>query len=205
MSKIVTEFLKGGTSKQWKSVHQKGWSYIGRFMWGFAIVESCIDSIFEELFNLNAAAMLMFVGNLDLRKKLDLVALGLKHQGIDKSTILKSVHELHNVRNVIVHACFNYDHQGITFDYVDRSGEMRLPNKKKFRTIWGEEAWDTTITYSEFDLYDAQASKLADALEEIRGSFTPITDLDADLASDIEATIGTSDNVIRFPGRPPRK
>jgi hypothetical protein len=78
---------------------------------------------------------------------------------------------------------FRSDHEGITFDYVDRTAKMRLPNKKKSKTASEDEFSDTTITYSEFDFYDAQASKLSDALEEILKSVAPITDVDADLAS----------------------
>ncbi len=63
---------------------EKAWKYVGRFMWRFSGIESNVSEIFVSLFDLNSVAALMFIGNLDLRKKMKLIDLGLKHQGIDK-------------------------------------------------------------------------------------------------------------------------
>lgn len=56
-------------------------------MHGFACVEGNINEVFLQLFNLEKFA-LIFLGNVDLRKKLKLIDLGLKYQGVDADTVL---------------------------------------------------------------------------------------------------------------------
>lgn len=200
MSKLFTQLLKGENTKKRKSAQQDGWTYVGRFLWRFAAVAACVDELFVTLFNIQGVASSMFIGKLDTRTKIALIAAGLKHQGIDIATTKSSIDNLHDVRNVIAHAVFNNDPDGVTFDYVNKQGERKLPNKNekrknRARTPSEREPPDMTIAYAEFDLYDAQMSKLAEALEELLASVTPITDadVDVDLASEIEAAIRASD------------
>ena len=66
----------------------KAWSYVGRFVWGFTMVEYQVDQLFQELLGLNLmnqedddsrkqkhglgyAATLMLTYTLDLRKKIE--------------------------------------------------------------------------------------------------------------------------------------
>jgi hypothetical protein len=140
------------------SQRDKAWMYVGRFMWAFAGIEAAIDNIFEIMFNLNAVSFLLLQSNLDLRKKLKLLELGFKHQGIDHQKALKEVHQLANLRNAIVHSSFEptFDNEGIQFSYINSSGEMKLPSKSKGKRPKGEEEGDESfISFRRFDeLYD---------------------------------------------------
>jgi hypothetical protein len=185
---------------------EEAWKYAGRFLWRFGGLESVINEIFGELFNLNStAAGLLFAPLLDQRKKLKLIEAGLKEQGTDQSDLFKRVHKLHDIRNVIAHASFDPVQDGISFDYVGHSGDTRLPNStapkdmKKWQ-LKDFQGWGI-ITYSEFDAYDAEVRTLTDSLLEICSSIAPITDFSANLASAIEEAISSSDNVVRFPKR----
>ena len=109
------------------------------FMWQFSVIESHVDAIFSELFNLSATASLLFHNNVDLRKKIMFIDLGFKHQGMDQSKILKRVHELASIRNVIAHSCFDLGEDGIDFDYVNQRGELKPPDSRKVRLELGWE------------------------------------------------------------------
>jgi hypothetical protein len=100
------------------------WAYIGRFMWGFGQVESLVNELFRQLFGLNGLLYFLLLGNLDLRKKVELMKVGFKHQGATKGDVVHNlgrVHKLHNIRNAVAHGSFYYEpvHDGIIFgDYV---------------------------------------------------------------------------------------
>jgi len=74
--------LKPGRNekKERREENTKAWAYIGRFLWGFAIIEQAVDRIFADLFNKSPIAYLLCMGNVDFRKKLQFVEVGLKHQ-----------------------------------------------------------------------------------------------------------------------------
>jgi hypothetical protein len=176
------------------------WRYVGRFMWTFAIVESYVDEIFVQLFNLNASATLMILNKLIISKKLELIELALKHQGIDHGRTLKRVRDLSNIRNAIAHSAFGPDKDGVDFDYVNQSGKLLLPGRPK--PTDKDPLWDTLISYAQFDEYDSQARELWDALGKIGGSFTAVSDdISSDFATDIQEAISAPDNVIPFPVR----
>jgi len=227
--------------------HEKAWRYVGRFMWSFANIEGYVDGIFQTMFNLNAVSYLLLQSNLDFRKKLALIQLVFKHQQIDHGKTLSKVHELHNIRNAIAHSSFEpvgsfkgidgvrYK-AGIEFSYVERSGEVQVPNPvrdlkqkgvqkrphKKIQKVQEVEArsktedvqlstmtneewrdWynvqmlKSTITYEEFDEYDAQAKKLVDMLDEIGARCEPINE-GLNFMRDIAKIIAASDNVVLF-------
>ena len=135
-------------------------------MHGFACVEGNINEVFLQLFNLEKFA-LIFLGNVDLRKKLKLIDLGLKYQGVDADTVLSRVHELHDIRNAIAHSWFELFEDVITFDHV---GRVRLPKKAKARSKGEFSPFDSEITYSQFDGYDEEMTKLATELGAIADS-----------------------------------
>jgi hypothetical protein len=68
-------------------VQERTWRYVGRFMNSFAVVEAGVDNIFEIMFNLNSTAMLLIQGNLDFRKKLNLLRLGFERQNLNPGPI----------------------------------------------------------------------------------------------------------------------
>jgi hypothetical protein len=139
-------------------------------------------------------------GNLDLRKKLEFIRIGLAAQGSDQRETLRKIHSLHDMRNAIVHSSFCEDDDGILFEYVDKFGELRLPNRPKSSSDLFP---DTLIKYSEFDRCDAEGYRINKILDQLLSSLTPVTEVDDDLASRIEEAIKSSNNVIRFPLDPP--
>jgi hypothetical protein len=180
------------------------WSYVGRYMWGFGQIETVINIIFWELYGLSGPTSVMISANFDLRKKLDLITIGLKHQRIEQhKEILRRVHKLHDIRNVIAHSSF-YDEplQGVIFDsYFSRSGERRLPHKPKGEPDVGDD--NRVITYAEFDAFDDEAAAIFNYLQnQIEGTLTPITHLDDSLESEITDVVAGASNVIPFPRSP---
>lgn len=188
---------------------ERAWLAVGRFIWAFAIIETYVDQILETLFSLNAAASLMLFPQLDLRKKLALIDLGLKRQKIDQSKLLAQVQKLHDVRNIIVHSTFGPDidqdgSEGIDFDYISKKGKLSLPD---WLTHGGpkrsDELWNTIITYTQFDKLNTEARELWDSLAKIGGSCAPIPevesdDVENDLAADITQIVALPSNVIPF-------
>ena len=186
--------------------NERAWRYIGRFLCGFSFVESAVNELFSKLFNLGAGASLLCVGSLDLRRKLKLIEVGLEDQGADHhKDVLEQVHRLADIRNVIAHSPFGPveepGEEGIDFNYVNSSGDVKLPHRKKRDFYY----YDMRITYAEFDSYDATAYKLFVDLQKIQESLTPICDVKGDLARDIAEIIASSDNVIVFPKKTPRE
>jgi hypothetical protein len=140
------------------------------------------------------------MGNLDLRRKLEFIKVGLKHQGIKQDKAFDQIHKLHNVRNVIAHRVFGTENDGIEFDYVDKSGKLahsELETSKGFL--------NASISFVQFDSYDEQLARLEEQLEKMFDSFASIAKIDADLAQNLENVIEGSENVIRFPTDPKPK
>lgn len=179
------------------------WIYVGRFMWGFGQVESRVNVIFSELFGIHGIFSLLLLGNLDLRKKLALMKIGFKHQGLQSHiAILERVHKLVDIRNAIAHSSF-YDEpvdEGIVFDgYINSSGEPKIPHRPKAVLEFDR----YVITYAEFDSHDEEAASRFYYLHNLEGSLTPITDLENDLSSEIAEVIAFPENVIPFRKVPP--
>jgi hypothetical protein len=203
-------------SKSLKLDREKAWRYVGRFMWSFAGAEACVDAIFEIMFNLNAIAYFLLHNRLELRKKIDLIDFGSKHQGLDYGEMLKQLRHLSHIRNAIAHTSFKpvpavehiangktlYDEAGIEFSHIDQHGKIAMPNKARKsskRTKTSDDEWADTsiITYSDFDEYDEQLRSLVGALGEIAGHCEPIND-GTNIVPDISKIIAASDNVVRF-------
>ena len=173
-------------------------------MWGFGKVETVVNELFRQLFGLRGLLYFLLLANLDLRKKLDLMKVGFKYQGVsDHSDILGRVHELANTRNVVAHGSFYYEpvYSGIIVDdYVHKTGELRLLHKAKSKL---EDVDDNrAITFAEFDKFDEEAAQLYEYLLGVDGSITPITDFTDTLRNEIGEVLG-SGNVIPLPKRPP--
>jgi hypothetical protein len=190
----------------------KTWAYIGRFMWGFAMIENEVDVILSPLFNLHSVGYLLLIGNVDLRKKLKFLEIGLKHQKIDVKEVMSMIHHLHDVRNFLAHSRFVPDYgnlghdagEGIEFEYVSSSGKLEhrdFPVPPDSFASFG-----SFLPYSKLDSYDAKMVEIENKLKKISDTLSPITDVSADMARDIEMIIEGSENVFRFPTIPtPRK
>jgi hypothetical protein len=95
------------------------WEYVGRFMWGFGRIESLINELLRQLFGLRGLLYLLLLANIDFRKKIDLMRIGFKHQGMnDHAPILNRVHKLADIRNAVGHGSFYYEpvYKSIIFD-----------------------------------------------------------------------------------------
>jgi hypothetical protein len=189
---------------------EKAWRYIGRFMWSFANIESRINRILHIVFNFDFISSCLVTSRLELIKKVKIADLGLKHQGIDHSKTLHRLMELVTIRNVVAHSWFDptyapdcAEDEGILFSYIDQSGQLQVPNPARTRKRkQHKEHLVSTITYSEFDEYHAEAMQLIEILGEVIGSCTPINK-GANLDYRISKIVASSDNVIPFPKLPP--
>jgi hypothetical protein len=206
---ILSQLPKTRLRARTKSL-MKTWSYVGRFMWGFATVEYQVNQLFGELLGphpmnqgdddsgnqkhgLGNAASLMLTYTLQLRKKVNLIQMILQSRGIDESVTFKRVHKLHDLRNVLAHWRFDEEADGISCDFMNERGDTDFYKP-------GTHAKDNMITYAELDRYDTEASELYEKLEELTESAIPITEPSEDLRNAmIEEAIRSSDNVLRFP------
>jgi hypothetical protein len=179
------------------------WLYVGRFIWGFGMIESMANTLFSQLFDLRGLLYLLLLANLDLRKKMSMMEVGFKHQGVrDHLPVLGQVHKLADVRNVIAHGSFydEPDYGGIIFDdYVHKTGELRLPHKRK--SVSDDIDENRLITFAEFDKYDEEAAAIYDYLCNLDGFLIPITDFPVTLQNEINEVL-RSGNVIPFPKGP---
>jgi hypothetical protein len=179
----------------------KVWSYVGRFVTSWAIIENTVNQLFQELIfgqpadqpviqriqQISATVGLFVTYSFDLRKKLELIDVILKGRGVDESKTFKRVHELHDLRNVICHFPFEeeLDQTGLSCDFIDKYGRGGFK-------ILGTSEKDNLITYAEFDSIDAIASELGEKLFELLQSATPITDVSDELRDAMKEVIGSS-------------
>ena len=172
---------------------EKGWMYIGRFLWQFGILQSLISEIFLQLYDLERVAI-PFSGLLNTRKKLTLVEEGLKEQGDKRlDPILKRVHELHDLRNALAHCSFFIAEEGMTLDHITSEGKW-----------WGENREeDNYVGFAELDRLYQDGLKLESALNELYSTLTPISSPSKELRAKMEAMIDLSPNVVRYKQRPP--
>lgn len=92
--------------------------YIGEFVYNFGAIESWINEIFLELFDLERLRF-MFIGLIDFRKKITLVREGFKEKGdLAHDELLQQIHDMATLRNVIAHSCFHDAEGGISVDHV---------------------------------------------------------------------------------------
>ena len=204
-------FFGGGFFGEDK-VLKKAWMYVGRFMHGFAILEMQVNEIFDNLLQLtrfvgaefNPEVAVMILSQLDTRKKLKLIELGLRYQGQYQGKpkrLLSRLHELHDQRNAIAHSLFSASEEGISFERIDPNRPLGSP-KREGRAEETDEDLDELRSYSELDKLHVEMAELLDDLRHV--SIKPIIDADIDrrqLARDIEEIIQSSDNVIRFARR----
>jgi hypothetical protein len=182
----------------------KIWAYVGRFMWSFAQIESRVDELILVLFGVDAFVWGLIISTLDLRKKLNFLALGFKHKKNDQDTPLKKLHQLHDIRNMLTHCRFipdygNNEHKegsGIEFEYFAPHAKDNIP---RFASHGSK--FSSFIAYSQFDLYDEQMSSISGVFDNLLKSTTPISDINEDMVRDIEVLVERSENVIRFPKR----
>ena len=178
------------------------WTYVGRFMYGFGLLETDINIVFQKMFDLTGLAALMLEANVDLRKKIDLIMLGLKHQGLDQySKTLAGVHELANIRNVVAHSLFDEEPalKGIVFHgYTQKSGEKRLPHKPSCPDKFDE---NLLVTYAEFDAYNDKVEILSSELRSLEEIIKPINELTS-LRAEVAEIISSPSNIVLFPKRP---
>jgi hypothetical protein len=166
------------------------WSYVGRFITGFAMVEYEVNQLCMELLGGNDAVRHLLTYSLDLRKKLDLLKVMFESQGVDVSKTFSAIHELHDLRNIVAHWPFSEEEGGLWCDFIDKQGKTTFPRAK-----------DNVINYSEFDSYDSKASELYEKLENLMHLVTPISDASDDLQHRIEEAISLSENVVRIKHR----
>jgi hypothetical protein len=96
------------------------------------------------------------------------------------------VHELHDLRNVIVHHFFEEEPDDrLSCDYLGKFGETVFSKLGTSKT-------DNSITYKEFDQYDAIASELYKKLCELLASTTPITEVSDELRDAMKEVIDSS-------------
>jgi hypothetical protein len=178
----------------------KTWRYVGRFMSHFAAVEGGVDRALLELFDLKPTLFFLLTGDLDLRKKLTFVEVAMERQGIRGSKVVKKIHELHDIRNLLAHNQFFPSDDGIQFEYV-RRGKFGHPKfEAKVTTFLGN-----FISYSQLNSYSKDMSHIEDELIRIGASLTPITGENEDFARDVEKIIEASSNIRQFPRRPKKK
>jgi len=171
----------------------KAWSYVGRFITNFAMIENMVNQLFDYLLRISynqpagAVAVDLFITySLDLRKKLELIDIILKRRGVDESKTFKQVHELHDLRNVICHFPFEEEFEGeLSCDYLNKYGSNVFK-------ILGKSEKDNSITYAEFDHIDAIARELYKKLFELMESATPITEVSDELRDAMKEVIGSS-------------
>jgi hypothetical protein len=176
----------------------KVWSYVGRFMTGFALVEYQVNQLCHELLSGDYVGSVFVIYSLDLRKRLELVeallaAHNQEHDYVEEWKTLKSrINKIHDVRNIVAHWPWSDAGSGMWCDYLDKKGhtDFEIP-KAKTR--------DRVIEYSQLDSYDIEASDLYERLERLTHAVMPITDYSDDLRRKIEETISSSGNIIRFP------
>jgi hypothetical protein len=193
--KIYFSMLPKARLKGLRKSENKIWSYVGRFIFGFAMVEYQINQLFYELITVDYAARILLRYTLDLRKKMDLIEIILKSRDIDERTTFKRLHALHDLRNVIVHWPFSESEGGLSCDFMNKQGDVEFPKP-------GVKEKTNLIKFAELDSYDADMCELNTKLESLLESAQPITDVNDELRTAIEEAISSSNNVVRFPSKP---
>jgi len=192
---LVTAFF-GHRNRSEPFSQMEAWSYVGRFIWGFVKIENTVNQLFYELIGGHQTGVgLLLTYSFDLRKKLDLTQAILKRRGVEESKMFKRLHQLHNLRNVLCHYPFDQGKDRLTYDYVNKEGTV-------FSKKPATSELDDSITYAEFNFYDALASDLYEKLQELLDSAYPITEDELQHTTEIEKAISSSDNVVRFPEKP---
>jgi hypothetical protein len=177
-------------------------AYVGRFLFGFAQIESHLDALIKTIFSLEHLTWVLTIVLLDLRKKIQFIEFGCKHQNQPQGSLFGLINELHDIRNMLVHSRFrpdygNADHnsgQGIEFDFVALRSKSGIP---KFAT---EGAFFASfVPYADFDGYDRKMAEICAKLERLSETLKPISSVNADMARDISAIIEPSGNIVPFP------
>jgi hypothetical protein len=180
---------KGRKSKGKKPKGKKPWEYIGEFVWNFGTMENYINEIFLTLFDLERVSF-MFIGLIDTRKKVKLIEVGLKTKGDEThNLLLRQMHELADLRNVIAHSCFHPAQDGISIDHISHHGAKRE---------------DDYISYEEFERLFKRQNGIIEQLADLYNTTTPISSFSREFAAAIDEIIDASPNVIRYSPRRPQ-
>lgn len=169
---------------------ERAWKEIGRFIWAFTNVEMVLDQVLIMLFSLKFPAEDLFLKSLDLRKKINIVEIALKHQSpaSQEAKVLKQLHKMHDVRNNIAHKVFLPGNEngkdGISFSWSTIN--KKIDYEREF------------YSFDNFDNYYGTLREISDALMEIVRTGKPLSD---DAAASSLQEIAAS-NVVDFPGPP---
>jgi hypothetical protein len=179
----MAKVTKGTGSKS-----KKPWEYIGEFIWWFGAIESHINEIFVKLFDLERAAF-MFMGLIDTRRKLQLIKIGFEEQGTKAhSALIRDLHELVGLRNVLAHSQFFEAEGGISIDHITHQGTRSERDYMSYKEFEGQ-----------FDRQKGIIEELVKLYDEI----TPISSYHKEFIAEIDQIIDSSPNVFRFSPRPP--
>jgi hypothetical protein len=167
------------------------WWHVGRFFYGFALLETSVNEAFEVLFNMsyNTTLYLLFASRLGLNERLELIQLGLRRKGVDKiAGLIDVVRELLEFRNIVAHSAFgpdermslNHDERigGAYFDYLNKSGKVVFSNR--VRELVGGEPEDSFISYAAFCDLDRRMTHIAEQFRQLAGSCAALSDEDFD-------------------------
>jgi hypothetical protein len=172
--------------------HNKAWSYVGRFVCSFAMIEGAVDQLLLELIgswqNQRTMTVALFVTySFDMRKKLALIDVIYKSRGVDESKTFKKLQELHDLRNVVVHYPFveEIDQARLSCDYIDKYGSTVFK-------LFGSSRKDDSITYAEFDSYNVIANELFNKLNELLATATPVAEVSDELRDAMKEVIDSS-------------
>ena len=165
---------------------QTVWWHIGRFLHSFAILESSLNSLFEELFNLNATFYLLLVPQLDFSKRIELIMLALRRKGVNILGLTENISKFVEIRNIVAHSGFGPDEDsngnaGVAFDYASRNGKTAFSTRVR-ETVRGSSD-SSFISYEAFDDLDRRMKQITSRLYELAGASIPLTDKDLDEAT----------------------
>src|ERR1700738_227557 len=135
--------------------------------------------------------------------------------------MLGHIHHLHDVRNALAHGKKVKFEAGITFDYIDLSGNFPTDKQKRRKDKRQKQQgkntgakeqgdillWDeiSTITYSELHQYENEMAEIAQTLSSIEITPLSLGRPTAGLARNIAEIVASSDNIIPFRKKPSPK
>ena len=154
------------------------------------------NEIFLQLFDLERVRF-FFIGLIDFRKKITLIREGFKEQGtLAHDDVLKAIHDMTSLRNVVAHSSFNIAEGGLDLNHVNHHGVYGWRKGKR-----DDDFPDTYMSFKEFERCFEQQRKIIDQLVQLCEEATPISSFSREFAAAIEEIIDTSPNVIRYAPR----
>ena len=101
------------------------------------------------------------------------------------------MHELHDLRNVLVHSQFLDAQDGIVVDHISHHGKH-----------WKVETGDNYISYNEFEQKFRRQKEIIEQLPMIVDQTSPISSFSREFIAAIDRIIKSSPNVFRYFPRP---